>query len=157
MKLSDFITEDSIVEELKATDKDSVIRELVGTLRKAGRILEEDVPVIIKALIRREELGSTGIGRGIAVPHTKHERVKSLIGAFGRSSNGIEFNALDEGLVRWVFLLLSPPENPREHLAALEHISRLLRSKTFCDRLDAAVTKEDLIGIIRNSADYIEV
>ena len=84
-----------MIYELKSATRESAIRELVETLRKAGQVSVWDVPGMVRALFRREELGSTGIGRGFAVPHTKHPRVTKLTGAFGRSSGGIEFKAMD--------------------------------------------------------------
>jgi PTS system fructose-specific IIA component/PTS system nitrogen regulatory IIA component len=149
MKLSDFVTENSVVEELKATGKEAAIRELVGTLRREKRIAEEDAPDIVEALLRREELGSTGIGRGIAVPHTKNERVRTMVGAFGRSSTGIEFHAIDGQPVHCIFLLLSPKDAPREHMDALRAVTLLVRDDGFCQRLREAAGAAEITALLR--------
>ena len=95
MKFSDFVSTQSICAELTSTDKESVVSELVDALLKAGNIKEADRDDIIKAIMKREELGSTGIGRGIAVPHTKHPSVDKLVGTVGVSSDGVDFESLD--------------------------------------------------------------
>ncbi|MDD3469266.1 MAG: PTS sugar transporter subunit IIA [Thermoguttaceae bacterium] len=132
MKFTDFIRSDAIRENLQAKDKPGVIRELVESLRDAGAIEEGDVENIIQAILNREELGSTGIGRGVAVPHTKHPSVKQLVGTVGISRTGVDFKALDGDPVQLFFLLVSPQDRPGDHLRALENISRQLRDDMFC-------------------------
>ncbi len=94
--------------------------------------------------MKREELGSTGIGRGVAVPHTKHPSVQRLVGTVAVSSDGIDFNSLDGEKVQLFFLLISPPDRPGDHLRALENISRQLRDDTFCKFLKQATTADDI-------------
>jgi PTS system fructose-specific IIA component/PTS system nitrogen regulatory IIA component len=96
------------------------------------------------AVMKREELGSTGIGRGVAVPHTKHSSVNRLIGTVGISREGVDFQSLDGEKVQILFLLVSPPDRPGDHLRALENISRQLRDDTFCRFLKQAKTVEDI-------------
>src|SRR4029078_6305221 len=132
MKFSDFINVSSIKADLSADDKPAVIRELVNSLAAAGAIDEIAVPGIVWAIMKREELGSTGIGRGVAVPHTKHPSVQRLVGTVAVSNEGIDFNSLDGEKVHLFFLLISPPDRPGDHLRALENISRQLRDDTFC-------------------------
>src|SRR5512140_208408 len=105
MKFADFIRVQAIKADLAAADKDSAIEELVGGLVAANEIAAGEQESIVKAIMKREELGSTGIGRGVAVPHTKHPSVSRLIGTVGVSSEGIDFNSLDGEKVQFFFLL----------------------------------------------------
>jgi PTS system fructose-specific IIA component/PTS system nitrogen regulatory IIA component len=105
---------------------------MVQTLVNAEKVAASDYESIIKAILKREELGSTGIGRGVAVPHTKHPSVHELIGAVAVSDEGVDFDSLDGEKVHLLFLLISPPDRPGDHLRALENISRQLRDDTFC-------------------------
>lgn len=127
MKFSDFVSTASICASLQSHDKESVITELVDSLLSAGDVKAGDREDIIKAIMKREELGSTGIGRGIAVPHTKHPSVDKLVGTVGVSVDGLDFDSLDGEKVQLFFLLVSPPDRPGDHLRALENISRTLR------------------------------
>ena len=144
MKFSDFIVFAAIRPDLKAEDKEGVIKELVGALAEASAVRVEDQKGIVNAVIKREELGSTGIGRGVAVPHTKHPGVDRLIGTVGLSRNGVDFNSLDGEKVQIFIILISPPDRPGEHLRALENISRKLRIDTFCRFLRQAKTAEEI-------------
>lgn len=144
MKFSDFVSVPAIKANLVSDDKESVIRELVDGLASAGAINAADVEGILAAIMKREELGSTGIGRGVAVPHTKHSSVDRLVGTVGVSSDGIDFNSLDGDKVKLFFLLISPPDRPGDHLRALENISRQLRDDTFCRFLKQAKSTDDI-------------
>ncbi len=144
MKFADFIHGDSIRAELTAEDKEGVIREMAGALAATGAIEESELESIVKAILRREELGSTGIGRGVAVPHTKHPSVDKLVGTVAVSPEGLDFESLDGEKVQLFFLLISPPDRPGDHLRALENISRQLRDDTFCRFLKQSKTTEDI-------------
>lgn len=144
MKFADFIRVQAIKADLAAADKDSAIEELVAALVAAKEIVAGEQESIVKAIMKREELGSTGIGRGVAVPHTKHPSVTRLIGTVGVSSEGVDFNSLDGEKVQLFFLLISPPDRPGDHLRALENISRQLRDDTFCRFLKQAKTAQDI-------------
>ena len=144
MKFADFIVKDAIKADLKSNDKEEVIRELAGALLATGSINEDQFDGIIKAILKREELGSTGIGRGVAVPHTKHASVDQLVGTVGISADGVDFDSLDGEKVQLFFLLISPPDRPGDHLRALENISRQLRDETFCRFLKQAKTTDDM-------------
>ena len=135
---------DAIVAEMEANDKESVVRELATSLMTAGDIAEEEFESIVKAILKREELGSTGIGRGVAVPHTKHPSVEKLVGTVGVSSEGVDFQSLDGEKVELFFLLISPPDRPGDHLRALENISRKLRDETFCKFLKQSKGNDDI-------------
>ncbi|NQS89303.1 PTS sugar transporter subunit IIA, partial [Patescibacteria group bacterium] len=103
---------------------------------------------IVKILLQREALGSTGIGNGIAIPHGKSDKVKKLVAAFGISKQGVDFESLDGEPVYIFFLLVAPIDSAGPHLKALARISRLLKDKSFRNTLKAAKTKEELVEII---------
>jgi PTS system nitrogen regulatory IIA component len=151
MKFSDFVSLPSIKADLEADDKPGVIRELVESLAAAGAIPAADVAGIVAANMKREELGSTGIGRGVAVPHTKHAGVEKLVGTVGISVEGVDFNSLDGDKVHLLFLLVSPPDRPGDHLRALENISRQLRDETFCRFLKQARTTDDVKHLLEEA------
>jgi len=138
MKFSDFVAPDAIRAQVAAVTKEGVIREMTRALVDAGRISAGDEESIVKAILKREDLGSTGIGRGVAVPHTKHPGVTRLVGTVAVSPKGIDFESLDGDPVQLFFLLVSPPDRPGDHLRALESISRQLRDDSFCKLLKAA-------------------
>ena len=144
MKLGEIIPPDGILDDIKATEKEEVIKELVTSLVKSGRIDEANSKKVVKALMDREELGSTGIGAGVAVPHAKHDSVTDLVGAFGRSKKGIAFEALDGEPVHVLFLLLSSKSASGAHLEALAYISRLVRDEKFVKFLRDAKDAKDL-------------
>ena len=108
MKLGEFIINDAIVSSMEGTDRDSVLRELVTALASAGALPDTAVDEVVKALLQREQNGSTGFGKGVAVPHVKHPKVKKMAGTIGRSETGVDFAALDHQPVYSVVLLLSP-------------------------------------------------
>jgi len=152
MKFADFVNLEAIKADLTAGDKESVIREMAQYLLDAEGIKKDEFESIVKAILKREELGSTGIGRGVAVPHTKHPSVDHLVGTVAVSSEGVDFESLDGEKVFLFFLLISPPDRPGDHLRALENISRQLRDDTFCRFLKQAKTPED-IKVILEEAD----
>ena len=128
-----------------------MIRELVGALVESGKVATSDSEDIVRAIIKREELGSTGIGRGVAVPHTKHPSVERLVGTVGISHDGVDFDSLDGEKVQLLFLLVSPPDRPGDHLRALENISRQLRDDMFCKFLKQAKTSEDICQLLEEA------
>jgi fructose-specific phosphotransferase system IIA component len=132
MKFVDFVSRDAIRTGVQADAKEDVIRAMAASLLEAGKIQESQFDGIVEAILKREELGSTGIGRGVAVPHTKHPSVHELVGAVAVSDEGVDFDSLDGEKVHLLFLLISPPDRPGDHLRALENISRQLRDDTFC-------------------------
>jgi PTS system nitrogen regulatory IIA component len=152
MRFSDFVCVTAIRANLKAGDKPSAVQELVASLVAAEAVPAAQQEGIVKAILKREELGSTGIGRGVAVPHAKHPSVDRLIGTIGVSATGIDFNSLDGENVHLFFLLVSPPDRPRDHLLALESISRQLRDDAFCRFLKNAKSVQDIQTLL-NEAD----
>ncbi len=144
MRTSDFVVREAILPALISTNKTEVIREMVGSLRAAGHIKANAEENIIRAILKREELGSTGIGRGVAIPHTKHDSVERPIGTVAVSKNGVDFNSLDNEPVYIFIMLISPQDRPSEHLRALENVSRSLRDDTFCRFLRQSNTREEI-------------
>ena len=141
MKLSEFIVTDAITPELQSTDRDGVIRELVTALATAGALREDAVDDVVAALIKREQNGSTGFGKGVAVPHVKHPKVKKMAGTIGRSEGGIDFAALDHQPVYSVVLLLSPDNQPQQHLQAMNIIFSNLQKDMFRRFLRQSTTR----------------
>ena len=131
MKLSDFVVREAILTDLHATGKEEAIREIVRSLHEAGRVSAADLEGVTRAILTREELGSTGIGQGVAVPHTRHPSVNRLVGTVALARHGVDFLALDGEPVDIFFLLISPPNQPGDHLRALENISRHLKDERF--------------------------
>ena len=153
MKLTDFVVKEAILPDIQSTKKEDAIREIVCSLINAQKVNHKDIEGIMKALVKREQLGSTGIGKGVAVPHTKHESITSLIGTVARSKKGIEFDSLDGEPVYIVFLLLSPNDSAGTHLAALERISTVIRNNDFRRFIREAGGKAEMIEIIKDMDD----
>ena len=149
MKIMDFLNKKAISANIKATDKEGVIRELVDLLVEADAITTKKEE-IVKILMAREALGSTGIGQGIGIPHGKSPNVKTLVAAFGLSKKGIDFESLDGEPAYIFFLLLAPEESAGPHLKALARISRLLKDKYIREILKKAETEKDIIRIIND-------
>lgn len=154
MKLSEFVVEEAVIADLHAANKEQAIREMVASLCSAGRIRPEDQEAIVKAIMTREELGSTGIGRGVAVPHTKHSSVDSLIATVGLCHNGLDFQSLDGGDVYIIFLLVSPPDRPGDHLRGLETITRHLKRDDFCRFLRQSKTRAQVMELLREADEH---
>src|SRR4051812_46355732 len=153
MRMSDFVVRDAIVPELSANSKESVIREMVESLRAAGYFKGGDPEDIVKAILKRELLGSTGIGRGVAIPHTKHNSVDRLVGTVALSRSGVTFDSLDGEPVHVFVLLISPQDRPGDHLRALENVSRSLSDDGFVRSLRQAPTREAIWGLL-DEADH---
>jgi PTS system fructose-specific IIA component/PTS system nitrogen regulatory IIA component len=151
MKFSDFVKPDSICADLASEDKEGVIRELVGCLVDAGQLVRDEMDNIVEAILKREKLGSTGIGRGVAVPHTKHPSVDHPVGTVGVSVSGIDFECLDGEKVQLFFMLISPPDRPGDHLKALENISKQLQDDTFCRFLKQARNPDDVRQVLEEA------
>ena len=148
MKLTEFVVAKAILPDLKAKTKDGAIRAMVASLREVGSIPAADEESIIAAILKREELGSTGIGNGVAVPHTKHPSVDKLVATVALAKRGVDFASLDGEDVFILFLLVSPPDRPGDHLRGLETISRHLRDQTFCSFLRQASTQAEVIELL---------
>jgi mannitol/fructose-specific phosphotransferase system IIA component (Ntr-type) len=151
MKLSDIMVTEAIVPELAARDKQQAVQELVESLAEAGAITRKNVATVTQAVLDREEQATTGIGKGIALPHAKLSGIKKPIGTIGRSSEGLDFNALDAKPVFSVILLLSSPDNPDEHLQAMETIFKHVQRDIFRKFLRQSQTQQAIIELIQEA------
>jgi len=131
MKFEEFVCFEATIPNLKGKDRDSVIAELVSSLVSAGKLPADAAREVTRAVVKRENEASTGMGKGVAVPHVKHEVVKTPVAAVGHSGGGIDFASLDELPVYSVILLVSPIDNPDTHLQAMENIFRHLQKEKF--------------------------
>jgi PTS system nitrogen regulatory IIA component len=148
MKLKDFIVSEAIVPELQASERDGAIRELVQSLANAGGLPEAAVDEVVAALIKREANGSTGFGKGVAVPHVKHAKVKKMVGTIGRSAAGIDFAALDHQPVYSIVLLLSPENQPQQHLQAMNIVFSNLQKDMFRRFLRQSTTRQAISDLL---------
>ena len=144
VKLTEIVADKAIVPALKATERDAVILELVDALVAAGSAPAKIREELATKVLERERRGSTGFGRGVAVPHVKHKGVSTMAAAIGLSQRGVDFNALDKQPVYSVVLLLSPEDKPEEHLQAMEVIFKNLSKDTFRRFLRQAGSVEDV-------------
>ena len=156
MKLSELVHGPSVIAELKATDRNGAIRELAQSLADHGAIPADSVETVARSAINRENQGSTGFGKGVAVPHVKHECVRSMVATIGRSSAGIDFAALDRAPVYTIVMLLSPAVQPEKHLAAMERVFRYLQRENFRRFLRQADSREAIIELIREADESLE-
>jgi mannitol/fructose-specific phosphotransferase system IIA component (Ntr-type) len=155
MKLMDIIVKDAIIPKLKATNRDGVITEMVDALVKSGCASEDQCEEFTKAIIRRENKGSTGFGHGVAVPHVKHADIKTMHIAIGNSSEGVDFKALDREPVYSIVLLLSPEDQPENHLDAMEAIFSSLSQDTFRRFLRQANSSEDVLTLLTETDNAV--
>lgn len=148
MKIMDFLSEDAIAVDLRSVNKTDAIKELVDLLINAGEVDKKDRTKVVELLLAREALGSTAIGHNVAIPHAKTDSIKNLVGAFGLSRRGVDFDSLDGETVYIFFLLLAPQDSAGPHLKALARISRLIKDKYFRDLLRQAKDVKDIVRII---------
>lgn len=144
MKFKDFVCFKASIPDLKDADRNESIRSLVNELDKAGKLGEASADEICEAVIKREDEASTGMGKGIALPHVKHESIPGLTAAVGQSEKGIDFSALDKQAVHSVILLLSPAENQDMHLQAMEYVFQHLQKEKFRKFLRQATTRKQI-------------
>jgi len=149
MKIMDFLSSKAITANIKSTDKNSVIKELVDLLINSREVDKKHKNKLIELLKNREALGSTAIGQGVGIPHAKSDCVNKLIAAIGISKRGVDFESLDGELVYIFFLLLAPQDSAGPHLKALARISRLLKDKYFRDNLKSAEDEKAILKIIQ--------
>jgi mannitol/fructose-specific phosphotransferase system IIA component (Ntr-type) len=151
MKLSDIIVTGAIIADLDAATRDQAIERLVQALAEAGAIAKRSVKDAVAAVLKRENQATTGIGRGISLPHAKIKSLKKVVGAIGRSTKGIDFNALDSKPVYTVILLLSNPDDPDEHLQAMETIFKHVQRDIFRRFLRQSETAKAIAELIQEA------
>ena len=148
MDLRDLITPEAVIPSLKAKTKKQALQELA---QKAAALTGLDGRQIFDTLLQRERLGSTGVGRGIAIPHGRLASLKSIVSVFARLEEPIDFEALDEEPVDLIFLLLAPEGAGADHLKALARVSRLLRDRSTCEKLRGADKADALYALLTGS------
>ncbi|MBL0926269.1 MAG: PTS sugar transporter subunit IIA [Phycisphaerales bacterium] len=151
MKMRDIVAQGAIVARLKANTRDEVVAELVDALVTAGVLPAANRDEVLRLALERERKGSTGFGKGVAIPHVKHPGSVRMAAAVGVSQSGIDFNALDKQPVYSVFLLLSPSSNPESHLRAMEVIFKNLSRDTFRRLLRQSSTAEDVWELLEDA------
>ncbi|MDX1424321.1 MAG: PTS IIA-like nitrogen regulatory protein PtsN [Kiloniellales bacterium] len=148
MEISDLISLEGIVANLRATSKKQALQDLA---RRAADVTGEPERAIFEVLIERERLGTTGVGNGIAIPHGKLPGLDKLYGLFARLETPIDFDAIDEQPVDLICLLLAPESAGADHLKALARVSRLLRDRTICEKLRGSDSAEAIYALLTES------
>ena len=151
MKFEDFVCFKATIPEFQSSDRDGAIGELVSSLEKAGKLGKSNAKAITRAVIKRENEASTGMGKGVAVPHVKYKTVKDVVVAIGQSGAGIDFSALDKQPVYTVILLISPVNEPDKHLQAMENIFRNLQHEKFRRFLRQCRSAEQIEDLLREA------
>lgn len=151
MKLLDFVSQDALTPDLKATERDDALSEMVDLLVGAGAAPKNLRDDLMKLILDRENHGSTGFGKGVAVPHVKHEKIKKMTAAVAVSRGGVDYGALDKAPVYALVMLFSPKDKPEEHLQAMEIIFSNLQSDQFRRFLRQAETKEEILDLLQEA------
>jgi PTS system fructose-specific IIA component/PTS system nitrogen regulatory IIA component len=166
MRLTNFLVRDAIVPQLSVSAagvnpddaeavtrvKEQVVAEMAGALRRAGCFHDADLPDIVRAVMGRERIGTTGIGQGIAIPHTRHPSVDRLIGNLALARDGLPFKSLDGESAHVFVLLVSPQDQPGIHLRALEAVVRTMQDADFVRRLRACATADEMWNLLETAA-----
>src|ERR1044071_5801949 len=152
MTLGNLLSKEQIIPEMQASERASAIVELVDLLVAKDHIKADDRDVVLGALRAREATMSAGIGFGIAIPHASSDRVNKVVAAFGRSSKGIEFDALDNAPVRFIVLFVVPKDQFQTHLRTWAAIAKFLNDRSVRERLGTAASAEEILGIFENNA-----
>jgi nitrogen PTS system EIIA component len=150
MSLASLLSSEQIIPEMKATERWPAIVELIDLLVGRGRIDPASRESILASLKQREETMSTGIGFGIAIPHASSENVSEVVAAFGRSSQGIEFDALDNAPVKFVVLFIVPKDQFQTHLRTLASIAKFLNDRSVRESLANAGSQDEILSIFRD-------
>jgi len=149
MRILDFLSYDSVIASLNAGTKDEVLVELVEPVAREKSSIDRDI--LIRTLIDRENLGSTGIGGGLAIPHGTFDGLDDLVASFGKSSAGIDFNSMDNEPTHLFFLLVAPKNSAGEHLKALARISRLFKDPILKRDLLRAESADEIFRLLEVS------
>jgi mannitol/fructose-specific phosphotransferase system IIA component (Ntr-type) len=148
MKLSDFVVREAILTGLEAPTKEAAIAEMVRGLHRAGCIREADLAGVVRAVLDREALGTTGIGGGVACPEGRHPAIVGVIGTIALARPGVDFASMDGEPADILTFLLGAPQQPGDFLAAGVVLSRHLADEGFCNRLRQARTREQVIALL---------
>jgi PTS system fructose-specific IIA component/PTS system nitrogen regulatory IIA component len=148
MGLVDYVCKEAVCTKLEAADRDAAIRALLERLVAGKAIAEDAVEPAMAALLKREQLGSTAIGKGVAVPHARMESLDGIVVGVGYCGSGIEFNALDGGPVSHVFLVLGSDDSKEDYVAVMQRISKLVQNDDFLRFAEDAGDADSLIALI---------
>jgi len=158
MKLLELVRPNAVIAELESADRNGAIRELVELLATANRFDPDWTDRLVKSIITRERTrGTTGFGKGVAVPHAKVEGLAQVIAAVGRSSRGIDFSSLDGEPVYAIFLIVSPADQPEEHLRAMDLVFRHLQQEKFRKFLRQADGAEKILDLLKEADEKMLV
>ena len=146
MRITDFLSEQSVIPALAGGDKNAVLKEMADRLASNHEVLNRDQ--VFQALLKREKDGTTAFGEGVAIPHGKLAGVERVLGVFARSPEGIDFASLDGGRTHLFFVLIAPENAAADHLKALARLSRLLKDEAFRRRLMGGKTRQEIYQII---------
>jgi PTS system nitrogen regulatory IIA component len=146
VKITDFLSVQSVIPALAGRDKKEVLQEMADWLASTHKSL--DKKIVLQILLEREKINTTAIGEGVAIPHGKLPGVDRVMGVFARSLDGVDFASLDGGRTHLFFVLIAPENAAADHLKALARISRLLKDENFRRRLMEGKTSQDLYRII---------
>ena len=149
MEIADLLKPEQVVAKLRATSKKQALQDLA---RRAAAITGEPERAIFGVLMKRERLGTTGVGNGIAIPHGKLPNLDKMYGMFARLDHPIDFESIDDRPVDLIFLLLAPEASGADHLKALARVSRLLRDKAACEKLRGTEDSEALYALLIDSS-----
>lgn len=149
MEIAELISPEGVIASLRVTSKKQALQELA---KRASKLTGHPERVIFEVLVERERLGTTGVGRGIAIPHGKLANLKRLHGLFARLETPINFDSIDDEPVDLICLLLAPEAAGADHLKALARISRLLRDQTICDKLRGTDGSDALYALLTEAA-----
>ena len=155
MSLANLLSVEQIVPDIKATERWPAIVELIDLLVNLGKVKPADRDSILASLKQREETMSTGIGFGIAIPHCSSDRLDEVVAAFGRSSGGIEFDALDNAPVKFVVLFIVPKNQFQTHLRTLASIAKFLNDRSVRESLAEANSADEILSIFRNRSQKV--
>lgn len=149
MKFSKHFSKKNVFDSLEAVAKEDAITEMVNGLKRERLIKPNAGKDIVSSLMKREEIGSTGIGNGVAIPHARVDRVEELVLALGRSQAGVSFDSIDGEPVYMIFLIVSPGDDSELHLQALKWVSGLARNKDFCRFFRAAKDPKEILSLLK--------
>jgi PTS system nitrogen regulatory IIA component len=147
MKICDVLHKEAILADLKAQNKKGILEELVAPVATIAKVQQEN---LVRVLLERERLGSTGIGGGIGIPHGKMKNLENLVLGYGLSRKGVDFESLDGKPAHIFFLLVTPENSTGLHLKLLARISRILKNETFKNKLLGAGDRDEIFAIIRD-------
>ncbi|MEQ8766222.1 MAG: PTS sugar transporter subunit IIA [Planctomycetota bacterium] len=151
MAVSEYLSDQTVFLQLESREKVGALREMLAAVSTAGAFAESEVSAFLDQFMEREKLGSTGIGRGMAIPHIKSDKIEAdPTVAIGVSEAGIEFSSIDGEPVHTLFMILSPTERAAQHLEILKGISALARDRDFCRLVRRMNTAEDIRLLIRD-------